>query len=205
MSILRKEGTKGIPDPLGQELKTVKRPPAKVAHIRKSFNSLLPELVSSLMDDPFLTQNRLYKRFQDRLSDCPSLAKFKSMCAKYELNKIVEQRLSPQQQAMTVIDTLEQLRKQKAEDHERRNMKYLDKAHEVLETINPTKDTLPEYLENVGALNKLARTSYNIENEKKSDPRQMGLQALINLDLRGSHIPITHQNTVDNNDVIDEN
>lgn len=188
MKIINKEGVKGIPDPFGQELKRVKKPPAKVAQIKKSFKSLLPEIVSALMDDPFLKLSGLYKRFQDRLSDCPSPEKFRAMCGKYGLKKIVEQRLSPQQQAMTVIDTLEQLRKEKAEDHERRNMKYIDRAHEVMETIIPTKDTLPEYLENVGALNKLARTSYNIDNETKTDPRQLGLQALINLDLRGSQI-----------------
>lgn len=190
-SLLDKRNIKELPDPFGTVLEREKKPRPKPALIRKSFRSLLPDIISALMTEPSLGYDRLYQRFMDRLSDCPDPRKFKSLCLKYKVKESVKQELSPQAQTMTVIKTLEQVRKDKAEEHERRNMKYLDKAHDVLETIEPTKASLSDYLTDVAALNKLARTSYGIDlEEKKNDPRQVGLYALINMNLtQGSSDP----------------
>lgn len=183
-SLLDKQNIKELPDPFGTVLEREKKPRPKPALIRKSFRSLLPDIISTLMTEPSLGYDRLYQRFMDRLSDCPDPRKFKALCSKYKVKESVKQGLSPQAQTMTVIKTLEQVRKDKAEEHERRNMKYLDKAHDVLETIEPTKASLSDYLTDVAALNKLARTSYGIDlEEKKNDPRQVGLYALISMNL----------------------
>lgn len=183
-SLLDKQNIKELPDPFGTVLEREKKPRPKPVLIRKSFRSLLPDIISVLMTEPSLGYDRLYQRFMDRLSDCPDPRKFKALCSKYKVKESVKKELSPQAQTMTVIKTLEQVRKDKAEEHERRNMKYLDKAHDVLETIEPTKASLSDYLTDVAALNKLARTSYGIDlEEKKNDPRQVGLYALISMNL----------------------
>lgn len=185
-SVLQYKHVKQINAPLKKSIDTgaPKKPRTRTLLIRRPFTTLLPDIISVVMTEPKIKQIDLYDQFRDRLSDVHSLAAFSRKCKEYDIKKTCKEEASSREKTRSIVKTLDQVRKEKAEEHERKNMKYIDRAHEVMEEMIPTEKTINSYLDTVEHLNDLARKSYNIDREmEKLDQRGMGLFALINMNL----------------------
>lgn len=171
--------------------------------VRRSFRSLIPEIISAWTRDSKMTTHDLYGLFERRLSDCPSPARFATLCRKFDIKKAIKE-FGNKEAAIAVIKTISQVRQEQSEIHERKMMKYLNRAHDVFEKKEATEEDLDKYISTASQLDHLGRrvTGLDVES-KKNDPRSLGMFALINMQLTPSNNEQLPTGVTEKNPVID--
>lgn len=153
-----------------------KRPDAK------PFAKAWPEVLAYRMTHPDLSNVALWKYFKLRISDIENMNVFRAAILQKGLDKkSIQKAMSDKEMTKVAVQTFADKIKGRADKHLEACSVYLDKAHKVIEKVEPDLETIGGYMALVKDIHREGRLLYNVDEDKTSNPNLMNLALLVSI------------------------
>ena len=150
---------------------------------RNKFEDMVTSIAAHWFKNPTMTTKQLWNRYKNRLLDITDLVNFKRNLLRAGLTKSKVASMGSTKQAVNAtLETLSTLKARMAEEHQRRMASYVDKAHKVVEKIEPTIETVDAYIATASSLNTLGRKTFDIQEEIQKNDKVAALSVLLSFD-----------------------
>lgn len=161
----------------------------------KPFAEIWPQILAYRMANKTLTNKSVWNEFKNKISDVPNLVSFTHLLNGRGLDtRSIEKATTPKEETKLAIKTFSDVRKAHAERHMTKVSGYLNKAHDVVESIIPDEETIGSYLDTVRTLHREGRLAYRIDEEVVGNPQLLNLALLV--EIRPENQPLDCEGTV---------